>query len=154
MYTLSTSGLQTTGSNNGSFTKRNGNSSTSILSYQVGSCRTFYVIEEKEKKLVILIITRAIVIAVRLELIDSLTSEDCLLGLRRFDTRRGLPSVVYSDNCKTFQAASKTALDQMRTDTIKWKFNAPLSPWWGGCWECLVRSTKSGLIKSLGRRLV
>ena len=28
---------------------------------------------------------------------------------------------------------------------IKWKFNAPVSPWMGGIWESLVKSVKRSL---------
>ena len=42
-----------------------------------------------------------------------------------------------------FKAVSKGALDQMGTGTIKWKFNAPLSPWWGGWWERKVYKVRA-----------
>jgi hypothetical protein len=35
---------------------------------------------------------------------------------------------------------------------LEWRFIPPISPWWGGWWEKLVRSTKSALQKTLGRR--
>ena len=36
----------------------------------------------------------------------------------------------------------------------KWKIIAPISPWWGGFYERLVRSVKSVLRKSLGATLI
>jgi len=36
---------------------------------------------------------------------------------------------------------------QMR---IKWKFNPPAAPWWGGWWERLIRSVKDLLKRMLG----
>jgi hypothetical protein len=48
------------------------------------------------KKLYVLLFTCAVVRAVHLELVDSLTVSDTLLALRRFIARRGFPSILYS----------------------------------------------------------
>ena len=88
--------------------------------------------------------------AVHIKLVDSLTTEDTVLALRRFSARKGIPAVIYSDNAKSFRKASQLIQGEMGHTTITWKFNAPLAPWWGGWWERLIRSTKSGLRKSLG----
>lgn len=106
------------------------------------------------KKLYILLFTCAIVRAVHVELVNSLSLEDFLLALKRFSARRGWPSIIYSDNAKTFRGAQQLLNREMGHLRITWKFNAPLSPWWGGWWERLIRSIKSALRKSLGRSLV
>jgi len=53
------------------------------------------------KKLYILLLTCAVTRAIHLELVNSLTVEDCILALRRFIARRGLPVTFWSDNAKT-----------------------------------------------------
>ena len=58
------------------------------------------------KKLYILLFTCAIIRAVHLELTESMSLINCMQALRRFVARRGIPSVLYSDNAKTFVAAS------------------------------------------------
>ena len=105
-----------------------------------------------KKKLYILLFTCAVVRAVHLELTDSLTLKDFMLALRRFTARRGLPSIIYSDNAKTFIGAKDQLLQHFGPASPKWKFIVPRSPWWGGWWERLVRSVKGSLKKSLGVR--
>ena len=75
------------------------------------------------------------------------------MALRRFSARRGLPSIIYSDNAKTFDAAS-SLVKHFGPNAPAWKFSVPLAPWYGGWWERLVRSTKSALRKSLGKTLI
>ena len=58
-------------------------------------------------KFYVLLFTCAVVRAVHLELVDSLSVKDTLLALRRFAARRGVPSVIYSDNAKGFQGTSR-----------------------------------------------
>jgi len=104
------------------------------------------------KKFYVCLFTCAVVRAVHLELTDSLSTPQFLLALRRFAARRGLPSVLYSDNARTFQGAEtllSSYFGHLRPD---WKFIAPRSPWWGGFWERLVGSVKVALKKSLGTR--
>ena len=105
------------------------------------------------KKHYILLFTCGIIRAVHLELVPSLSLADFMLALRKFSARRGLPAVIYSDNAKTFDAAS-SLIKQFGPAAPVWKFSIPLAPWYGGWWERLVRSTKSALRKSLGRELV
>ena len=104
------------------------------------------------RKFYILLITCAVVRAVHLELVDSLGVEDCICAFRKFASRRGMPSIVYSDNARTFQAAN-TQLKRMYSDlSPDWRFIVPRAPWWGGWWERLVRSTKTALRKAVGVR--
>ena len=114
----------------------------------------FYCADTGEKKLYILMITCAITRAVHIDFVDSLTTEDTVLALRRFSARRGIPAVIYSVNAKSFRMASQLIQGEMRHMTITWKFNAPLAPWRGGWWERLIRCTKAGLQKSLGEKSV
>ena len=109
-----------------------------------------YCVDLPGKKLYILLLTCAVVRAVHLELVDSMSTEDFLLGLRRFSARRGLPSVIYSDNGSNFACGEKELRSYFGHLCPEWKFTVPGSPWWGGWWERLVRSVKSGLKKSIG----
>lgn len=104
-----------------------------------------------EKKLYICLFTCAVVRAVHLELTDSLSTGDFILAFKRFAARRGLPSVIYSDNAKTFKGAEVRLQSLFGPSCPEWKYIAPRSPWWGGWWERLVRSVKEALRKSLGK---
>jgi hypothetical protein len=104
------------------------------------------------KKFYVLLFTCAVVRAVHLELVNSLNVEDCVLAIRRFIARRSLPSLICSDNAKTFVAAKDQLLRLYGPSCPEWRFIAPRAPWWGGWWERLVRSVKSGLRKSVGQK--
>lgn len=104
------------------------------------------------KKFYILLLTCAVSRAVHLELVNSLNVEDCLLAIRRFVARRGLPAVFWSDNAKTFVAVRHQLLTTFSANRLRWNFIPPRSPWWGGWWERLVRSVKGALKKSVGKR--
>ncbi len=103
-------------------------------------------------KFYVLLFTCAVVRAVHLELVTSLSSEATLLAVRRFIARRGMPSVIMSDNAKGFTAASFQLLHQFGLDGPEWWFIAPRAPWWGGWWERLMGVVKAALRKSVGSR--
>ena len=78
----------------------------------------------------------------------------------RFCGHRGVPTVVISDNVKTFQARSKEIQKVVRSEPVQqylanwkisWKFIIEKAPWWGGFWESLVQSVKRCLKKTIGR---
>ncbi|XP_011864059.1 PREDICTED: uncharacterized protein LOC105559972 [Vollenhovia emeryi] len=102
--------------------------------------------------------------AVHLELVSDYTSEAFLAAFRRFTSRRGLCSVVYSD-CGTnftgadkelqrlFQASSQQSRDIARdlaNQGVKWHFNPPAAPHFGGLWEAAVKSAKHHLRRVIG----
>jgi len=89
---------------------------------------------------------------VHLELVESLSLKDFMLAFRRFVSRRGMPSVIWSDNAKTFVSGKQKLIDTYGPLAPCWKYIVPRSPWWGGWWERLVRTIKSGLRKSIGTR--
>ena len=98
--------------------------------------------------------------AVHLELIADLSSAVFLLAFRRFTSRRGLPSIVITDNAKTFKSASSEVKKIVRSQEVQlymvnhqvtWSFILEKAPWWGGFWERLVGSVKRCLKKNLGR---
>ncbi|XP_065080970.1 uncharacterized protein LOC135703620 [Ochlerotatus camptorhynchus] len=100
--------------------------------------------------------------AIHLEVAHSLTTQACLMAIRRFVCRRGKPVEFFSDNGTNFQGASKEIVrtiegdcEEAMTDArTRWNFNPPSAPHMGGIWERLVRSVKAALVVfNDGRRL-
>jgi hypothetical protein len=115
-------------------------------------------LKNKEKAWFVLY-TCAVYRAVHLEVVSSLSTEGFLQTLRRFIARRGRPSVIYSDNGTNFEGASnllkKIDWRKIESETafhqLKWRFNPPSAPWWGGWWERIVGMVKVLLRRILGR---
>ena len=110
-----------------------------------------YCCDFPRKKFWVLIFTCGVIRAVHLELVESLSTEQTLLALRRSASRRGLPRVIFSDTAKGFIASPQQLQKQFGHVAPDWRFIAPHSPWWGGWWERLIRSMKSSLKKTFGR---
>lgn len=95
--------------------------------------------------------------AIHIEIAHSLTTDSCILALRNFIARRGQPNEMFSDRGTNFIGANrelKEALQQVNQDRVmeyfvksdmKWTFNPPASPHFGGCWERLIQSVKKTL---------
>ena len=98
-------------------------------------------------KVYIALFTCATSRAVHLELVPSLTPESFIKALARFKGRRGTPTLIVSDNGKTFKDSRVQAYCQR--DGTKWRFNVEAAPWWGGFFERLVKSVKLSLKKCL-----
>lgn len=101
--------------------------------------------------------------AIHLELVGDYTSAGFLAAFKRFTSRRGMPSDVYSDNGTTFQGADKELRAAFRcvmddpelrselvTDGTTWHFLPPAAPHFGGVWEAGVKSMKHHLRRVLG----
>ena len=96
--------------------------------------------------------------------VPSMDSSSCVMGIERFAARRGIPSVLWSDNCTNFVASDKELFQNVRNwnqqvhaeslvkKGIKWKFNPPNASHHGGVWERLVRSFKHVFYAVLGNR--
>ena len=78
----------------------------------------------------LLLFTCAVVRAVHLALVNSLSVDDCMSTIRRFCARRGIVSTFYLDNAKTFVGVSVFG-----ENAPDWRYIALRSPWWGGWWE-------------------
>ena len=112
-----------------------------------------------------------------MELTNGLTTDEFLQAFSRMTSRRGLCHTVWSDNAKTFKAASREikklydqpksqsqslwdTLDQDRSKSelsakgIKWRFITKRSQWRSGWWERFYRAVKEPLRKVLGRALL
>ncbi|KRX56042.1 Pro-Pol polyprotein, partial [Trichinella sp. T9] len=104
--------------------------------------------------------------AIHLEPTSDMTAQSFLAAFRRFISRRGKPSVVQTDNFRTFKLADKYIQDLFRGDEkqkiaraiteekIEWRFSCERAPWCGGYWERLVRSVRTALRKVLAKALV
>nr|XP_047140933.1 uncharacterized protein LOC101236808 [Hydra vulgaris] len=85
--------------------------------------------------------------SILLDLLADCSSRSCIMGIRQFIRRRGVPEIIYSDNGSQFVSIETQSF--AANQYIKWKFNTPLSPWWGGLFEQQVRMTKRCLKKAL-----
>ena len=99
--------------------------------------------------------------AVHLEPVSDLTTEAFIATLRRFVSRRGKPSVIWSDHGSNFIGAAKELkdlfefLNQKRSrqivsqfcsnQNIQWDFIPERAPHFGGLWEAAVKSFKTHL---------
>ena len=117
----------------------------------------------QEHKIWVALFTCATSRAIHLEIVNNMSTDAFLSAFRRFCGRRGTPSLLVSDNAKTFVAAHKyllklskdsTVLDHLSSLKIQWKFILEKSPWWGGFWERMVKLTKDALKKTLGKAQV
>ena len=102
--------------------------------------------------------------AVHIEVVPSLEAETCLTAITRFIARRGKPATILSDNGTNFVGAAKERRDCIKAwnlsdiemslvqKDIKWKFNPPGAPHFGGIWERLVRSCKKAMMAVLDGR--
>ena len=102
--------------------------------------------------------------AVHFEVVPSMDTSSCMIRIERFCARRGIPSVIWSDNGTNFVASEKEFLlniknwnQQVLGQTVvkkgkKWKFNPPSAPHHGGVWKRVVRSFKHVFYAVLGNR--
>ncbi|GFX55377.1 integrase catalytic domain-containing protein [Trichonephila clavipes] len=94
--------------------------------------------------------------AVHFELVSDLTTQTFIASLKRFIARRGRPSLIFSDNGKTFIGAN-AELKRLHIlvinpdlelagflvdENINWKFLLPRAPNFGGLWEAGIKSLK------------
>ena len=115
--------------------------------------------KKRDGKAYILLFACSLTRAIHLELLSSQTTEEFIKAFKRFIARRGRPQKVYSDNGKSFVAASKWLGGIMRDEKmqnylahqhITWQFNLSRAPWWGGQFERMVGLVKRAMYKSIG----
>ena len=100
--------------------------------------------------------------AVHLEIVSTLDTQSCLDAIHPFVARRGYPKTIQSDIGTNFVGAAREFRElfaafkgtQLEEDAaklgIKWTFNPPGAPHFGGVWERLVRSCKRAMWNILG----
>ena len=106
--------------------------------------------------------TRLTTRAVHFEVVPSMDTSSCVMGIERFCARRGIPSVIWSDNGTNFVASEKELLSNINNwnqqvfseslveKGIKWKFNPLSASHHRGVWERLVRIFKHVFYAILG----
>ncbi|XP_055590459.1 uncharacterized protein LOC129742573 [Uranotaenia lowii] len=82
--------------------------------------------------------------AIHVEVVHSLTTESCIMSIRRFIVRRGASLEIHSDNGTNF-----------RDEATFYNNKSERTQHMGGSWERMVRSVKTAMEKSLcaGRKL-
>ena len=96
--------------------------------------------------------------AVHLEVVSDLSSDAFIAALRRFISRRGVCTHLYSDNATNFTGANRIfkelqnllrsedhqgrVADFLASRSVQWHFIPPRSPHFGGIWEAAVKSFK------------
>ncbi|CAK1580251.1 unnamed protein product [Parnassius mnemosyne] len=103
--------------------------------------------------------------AVHLEAVSDLTAKGFIAAFRRFVSRRGHCTDLYSDNGSNFVGADKELREMLNSVKSKlpneinkllaiegttWHFIPPHSPNFGGLWEAGVRCMKSHLKRVIG----
>ena len=111
-------------------------------------------------KVYILIFTCFNTRAVHLEAVDSMSTSEFILAFVRFVNRYGIPSVVYSDNAKSFIQAGSIIEQLLTSSEFEEKFRMArighkkipvYAAWYGATWERLIKTVKHCLFKILGR---
>ena len=107
---------------------------------------------EEERKVWICLFTYCSTRAAHFEVVPNMTSEAFLRCFRRFVACRSRPSLVVSDNAKTFKKSASKELEKITNDPsvvkcfaqekIKWPYNLEKAPWWGGFYERLLKTLK------------
>ena len=109
--------------------------------------------------------------AVHLEIVSSLDTSACVMGIERSIARRGIPLTIWLDNGTNFVGAEKELLASIENflknylpasssevffayKTVAWIFNSLRAHHYGGSWERLVRRLKRVLHDILSSRRV
>lgn len=99
--------------------------------------------------------------SVHLELVSDMTSQCFIATLKRFISRRGLPTTIHCDNAKTFKGADNilkdvyklhnskqhqsAVIDFATSKGIKFDYIPTYSPTFGGLWEAAVKAPNTTL---------
>lgn len=103
--------------------------------------------------------------AVHFEVLHQMTTDSFLMSFRRFQSRRGKPHTLLSDqgtNFKggeaelreSFAAMGDELRDRLAPSQVRFQFNPPNAPHFGGTWEREIRSIKTALYTVIGAQTV
>lgn len=140
----------------------------------VDFCGPFFIKEKKHRntnkiKIYVAVFICFVTKAVHLEAVSELSTEAFIATLRRFFSRRGYASTIYSDNATNFvgtknklyeiQAFLKSERHKdpinnyLNSKGISWHFSPPRSPHFIGLWEAAVKSFKHHMHRTIGDTL-
>ncbi|KAK0136704.1 hypothetical protein N1851_027112 [Merluccius polli] len=102
--------------------------------------------------------------AMHLEVLHHLTTDSFLMSFKRFASRRGTPKTLRSDRGTNFvggeaelresyASMTEEARDRLAEKQVKFEFNPPNAPHFGGAWEREIRSVKNILRTVLGQQV-
>lgn len=103
--------------------------------------------------------------AVHIEVLHHMDTDSFLMSFRRFQSRRGRPHTLLSDQGTNFRRGEselKASFEDMAEDPknrlapyqVRFQFNLPNAPHFRGTWEREVRSVKTVLNTTLGVQTV
>ncbi|XP_065099626.1 uncharacterized protein [Paramisgurnus dabryanus] len=103
--------------------------------------------------------------AVHIDILTSMDSDSFLMALRRFISQRGKPHELLCDQgtnfkggerelSESFDALQSQLKSHLASQQIKFLYNPPGAPHFGGCWEREIRSIKSALRVTIGAQTV
>ncbi|XP_063369415.1 uncharacterized protein LOC134657457 [Cydia amplana] len=111
--------------------------------------------ENGQQKRWICLMTCLAVRAIHMEVVKNLTTDECLMALRRFMATRGVPVAIVSDNALYFKLSSEILKSEHCVkNNIKWKFIPQLAPWHGAFYERLVGLVKHCMKRTLEKLLL
>lgn len=99
--------------------------------------------------------------AIHLEVAHDLSTDSCIIAMKNFINRRGVPVRIRSDNGKNFVGANEEAKrfeevfeaeriqSELSTRGVEWVFNCPANPSEGGVWERMVQCVKRVLRQTM-----
>ncbi|XP_067628473.1 uncharacterized protein [Eurosta solidaginis] len=121
-------------------------------------------IGRRQEKRWVALFTCLTIRAIHLELAHDLSTDACIITIRNFINRRGVPVRIRSDNGKNFVGANQEAKRfsevfdcerlqaEMSSKGVEWWFNCPINPSEGGAWERMVQCVKRVLRQTLKER--
>ncbi|XP_011860721.1 PREDICTED: uncharacterized protein LOC105557926 [Vollenhovia emeryi] len=127
-----------------------------FLQHGVDYCGPFFVRDRvrrnsKRYKAYVAIFVCMATKAVHIELVEDMTTESFIAAFKRFISRRGLVSNMYSNNGKNFVGADREFRSFLKSDEYKsFSFIPPRALHFGGLWESAVRSMKQHLKRTVG----
>ncbi|XP_035898309.1 uncharacterized protein LOC118505923 isoform X1 [Anopheles stephensi] len=108
----------------------------------------------KEKRWVA-VFTCLTIRAVHLEVVHTLSTQSCLMAIRRFESKFGKADDIFSDNATCFRGADNElqridrifyeCAEKVISASTSWHFTPPGTPHMGGVWERMVRSVKEAM---------
>ena len=113
----------------------------------------------------IMLITCLTTRAIHIEIVHSMSTSSCIMGLRCFTSLRGTPREIYSDRGTNFIGCERQLREELAslnrtklleafvTPQTRWLFNPPAAPHTGGLWERMIRTVKNVLYSSLPKHL-